>query len=164
MVVSEPWRTKRKAFQFSTGFWLLKHSNGILADTQLWLKERTAIMQDDKPVLSNSLIALGLIWWWLCIISGSKMFLDFFQDTQTADIFFWKPFKTNAHWKPLKTEHNLFKEVLHKSICKIFLDGCICPWLLCSCSYLQSNKKKCVCLACGLKYSNKTLRQLIWRF
>lgn len=47
-------------------------------------------MLDDKPVTSNSLITLGLIWTqrWLCIISGSNMLPDIFLDTETADFFF----------------------------------------------------------------------------
>lgn len=71
-----------------------------------------------KPVLSNSLIALGLIWWWLCTISGCKTFLDSFQDTQTADIFFWKLFKTSAHWKPLKMSTTFFKRYSIKVFAK----------------------------------------------
>lgn len=47
-------------------------------------------MLDDKLVISNSSITLGLVWIQrgLCIISGSKMLPDFFQDKETADFFF----------------------------------------------------------------------------
>lgn len=96
---------KNKTFSVPLFFWLLKHLTGILADTPLCSEERTGIMLDDKPVISNSSVTLGLIRIrrWLYIISGSKMLPDFFHDTETADIFFpgnsSKPVHTESLWK-----------------------------------------------------------------
>lgn len=55
---------ENKKESFSILFWFLAiEIFGLLADTELWSRERTGMMLDDKPVLSNSLIALGSIWW-----------------------------------------------------------------------------------------------------
>lgn len=80
---------------------------------------------------------------------GSKMFLDFFQDTQTADNFFLETFQNQCTLKASESWAQSFKRGTPNSICKIFVDGCICPWLLCSSLHLQSNKKQRVCLAYG---------------